>query len=133
MEVCPWYRGKPRPPGTARGLVAAYARALFPPGQDRRHEAEPADAAFEGVEFVVADPSGVGGVRTKEIDRDFLDGEGGESQLGQGAVGHTAPSTTPAQAGAASSLGKITRAKCAFGSAPSPCGTVGTLGTGSPT
>jgi hypothetical protein len=57
--------------------VAADDRPVFSTGQHRLDEAELAEAALESVEFFVANPSRVGWVGTKEVDRDFFDGEGG--------------------------------------------------------
>ena len=45
--------------------------------EDGRDEAELAKAAFERVEFVIADPARVGRVRPEIVERDLLDDEGG--------------------------------------------------------
>ena len=49
--------------------------------EDRLDEAELAEAALQGVQLLVADPSRVGGIRTEEIDRDLLDDQGGQGSL----------------------------------------------------
>jgi hypothetical protein len=63
--------------------VAADHSPILATGEDRLHEAELAEAAFEGVELVLADPPRVGRVRSEIVDRDLFDGERGEgSQAG---------------------------------------------------
>jgi hypothetical protein len=60
--------------------VAADDRSILPPREDRRDEAELAEAALERVELVLADPSWVGRVRAEIVDGDLLDREGGEAR-----------------------------------------------------
>jgi hypothetical protein len=71
-------RGQPQPSGRDQALVTADDGLIFPPGKNRLDEAELAETPLEGVEFVLADAARVRGVRTKVVDRDLLDGEGGE-------------------------------------------------------
>jgi hypothetical protein len=54
-------------------MVAADDHAVFLAGEDRLDEAELPQAPLEGVELFVADPSGVGRVRTQKVYRDLLD------------------------------------------------------------
>jgi hypothetical protein len=53
-------------------------RAVGPSRHHRLHEAELADGTFEGVELLVPDAPGVGGIGTEAVERDLLDGEGSE-------------------------------------------------------
>src|SRR5664280_3663040 len=59
-------------------LVAADDRPILASGEHRLDEAELAKAALQRVELVVADPPRVCGVRPEVVDRDRVDGEGGE-------------------------------------------------------
>jgi len=76
-----------RQPEASRGdeaLVAADDGPILASGQDRLDEAELAQAPFECVELVLGDPPRIGRVRTKEVDGDVLNGEGGK----RGRCGH---------------------------------------------
>jgi hypothetical protein len=55
--------------------VAADDGGVVAPGHDRLDEAELAQAALEGVEFLFADAAGVGRIGTKLIEGDLLDGK----------------------------------------------------------
>ena len=54
--------------------------------EDRLDETELAQAAFEGVELVVADPPRVGGIGTEVVDRNLIDDEGRAGHRGGHAV-----------------------------------------------
>jgi hypothetical protein len=72
--------------------VAADDGAVFAARQDRLDEAELPDAPLQGIELLVADPPGVGRIRTKFVDRDLLDGEesqGGHADLASAAATHS--------------------------------------------
>jgi hypothetical protein len=77
-------RGQSEAAGCDQALVAADDRSVLTTGQDRLDEAELPHAPFERVELVLADPAGVGRIRTEIVDRDLVDGEGGE----RGRCGH---------------------------------------------
>ena len=59
-----------------RSLVSTDDGSVITPRQDRLDEAELAQAPLEGVEFLLADPAGVGGIGVEWIDRNELDGDG---------------------------------------------------------
>src|ERR1035437_2169568 len=67
------HSGEAEASGSDETLGATDDGAVFPAGEDRLDEPELTDAPFEGVEFLLADPTRVGGVRTKEVDRDLFD------------------------------------------------------------
>jgi hypothetical protein len=47
-----------------------------PSGEDRLDEAELAEASGEGLQLILADPAGVGGIWRESLNRDVLDGQG---------------------------------------------------------
>ena len=61
-------------PRGEEALVAADDGLVLAPGEDRLDEAELAEAAGQRFELSVADPTGIGGVRSQVLDRDLLDG-----------------------------------------------------------
>ena len=54
-----------QPAGCHQALVASDDRAIRSAGEDRLDKAELADAALQGVEFGITDPSGVGRIGTQ--------------------------------------------------------------------
>ena len=66
--------------------------AVFLASQDWLDEAELAQTPLKGVELILANASRVGWIRTKEIDRDLLDGEeagAGHADLTREAATHS--------------------------------------------
>jgi hypothetical protein len=60
--------------------------------ENRLDEPELPDASLQGVEFLVADPPGVGRVRAELVDGDLLDGEcrrAGHADLARAAATHS--------------------------------------------
>jgi len=72
------HRRQPEAAGRDEALVPADHGAILSSGQHRLREAELAQAPFECVELVLADPAGVRRVGPEALDRDLFDGEGGE-------------------------------------------------------
>jgi hypothetical protein len=60
-------------PGRDQALVAADHEVVIMSGDDGLEKAELTDVAGEGVELLVADPAGVGGVRVQLVDRSLDD------------------------------------------------------------
>src|SRR5450756_866816 len=93
--------------------------AVLLPGQDRLDEAELTEAPGQGVEFLLTYPTRVGRVRTKQIDRDLLDGEeagAGHADLTREAATHSsrpsigmrqAVNARPTPSGRASPKGRL--------------------------
>ena len=95
--------------------------AVFLASQDWLDEAELAQTPLKGVELILANASRVGWIRTKEIDRDLLDGEeagAGHADLTREAATHSsrpsigmrqAVNARPNPSGRASSVSDRTR------------------------
>src|SRR5450759_526312 len=69
-----------QPAGGDETLVAADDSLILPSGEHGLDEPELAEAALQGIELVLADPARVGGIGVQRLDRDVLDGEGGEGR-----------------------------------------------------
>ena len=56
--------------------MAADDRLILAPRQNRLDEAELAEAPLQGVEFILRDPTRVGGIGTQLVERDLRDAKG---------------------------------------------------------
>jgi hypothetical protein len=76
VEPRHWDCGEPESAGRDEALVTTDNRSVSRRASTRLDEAELAQAPLEGVEFLLADPAGVGGIGVEWIDRNELDGDG---------------------------------------------------------
>jgi hypothetical protein len=85
-DVEPGHRHARQPEASGRDetLMAADDGSVIPTGEDGLDEAELAQAALEGVEFVLADPAWVGRIRVEVVESDEFDCDGRERAQGSG-------------------------------------------------